>query len=154
VVVSNEYKNTQYILKLFAWLSILYGIVLLAVAGALLHDALKGAGHPNALQEIAKGQAWTSFFYVLLVVILAPLLWYPTRALFGLMFLYRDKHKFQKALFHAISPKLTLWQRLTLARLFLLRMATSIIPAILVLYAAVLVVYLCVLLVLSVNRLG
>ncbi len=142
VVISNEYKNTQYILKFFAWVSILYAAALIAVAGALIHDAFKSSTHhPNAWQEVTEGLGYTSFLYVVLVAVVAPLLWYPIRALFGLMFLYRDKHRFQKALFRAVSPKLTLWQRLTLARLFILEVASSIIPLLLVVYAAVLVIF-------------
>jgi hypothetical protein len=141
VVISNEYKNTQYILKFFAWVSILYAVALIVAAVVLVHEKFKSPTHPNFFREFVEGHAYTSLFYVILVALFAPLLWYPMRALFGLMFLYRDKHRFQKALFQAVSPKLTLWQRLTLARLLILRLASSIIPLLLLVYAVGLVIF-------------
>jgi hypothetical protein len=49
------------------------------------------------------------------------------------MAIYRDKHKFQKALFHAISSTLDPWQRLELLKLAVLRFGTTLIPIVAVL---------------------
>ncbi len=138
VVVSYEHKNTQAILKSFAWLSTLYTLALIVLAGGWIHDVLFSS-HTPAWQE---AMGYTTALFILAVVLLAPILWYPLRAIFGLMFLYRDKHRFQKALFRSISPKLTLWQRLTLAKLFILRIGTSIIPFFMGAYAIFLALFL------------
>ncbi len=147
VVISYEQKNIQYILKFFAWFSTLLALGLLVGAMFSIHDYLHESSHPTAVKELAQSIATTHMLsviaYLFATATLAPLLWYPLRATFGLMFIYREKHRFQKALFKAVSPNLSLWQRMSLLKLLVLRIGTTFIPAILViwvLFLAVLVV--------------
>lgn len=51
------------------------------------------------------------------------------------MFLYRDKHRFQKALFREVGARLTVWQRVTLAKLLVLRAGTTATPLLVACYA-------------------
>lgn len=142
VVVSYEHKNTQYILLSFAWISSLLALALMILGGISIHDGWHehfAPGHESAFTEL-KNVAEAHFILVLVfaaVMFVTPLVWFPLRAIFGLMFLYRDKYRFQKALFRAISPQLSFWQRLSLAKLLILRVGTSVIPLMLALYVAV-----------------
>lgn len=146
VVISYEQKNIQYILKFFAWFSTLLAVGLLIATPVWVHDYVKESSHPNAAQEILQnigaGHIVLFLSYLVGTATLSPLLWYPMRATFGLMFLYRDKHRFQKALFRAIGSKLSLWQRLSLAKLFILRVGTTFIPAIIVAWVLFLIILL------------
>ncbi len=132
VVISYEQKNTQYILKFFAWFSTALAILLVVVTVAVTISGLtaetKGHSAKSVVQEVATGHVLVMLYSFLAAFTALPLFWYPLRAIFGLMFLYRDKHRFQKALFRAVSSKLSLWQRLSLAKLLLLRIGTAIIP--------------------------
>jgi len=70
-----------------------------------------------------------------------PLLLSSLRAIFGLMFYYRNSYQFQKRLFYATNAGLSFWQRLLLLKLLCLRIGTAIIPALLVVYGIVLCIF-------------
>jgi MinD-like ATPase involved in chromosome partitioning or flagellar assembly len=119
MVVSYEFKNMSSILKFFVWGSVVYLIFL--VGGFLL---LVGLGTQKILGDVIE-----LILEIFVIAIFTVGVWFFIRASFGLMFHYRDKHKFQKRLFRAISPVLTLWQRLALIKLLMLRIVTTIVVA-------------------------
>lgn len=119
-VSSTESKNTENILKFFAWTSILVFVAFLGVFGLVM----VAQGSETALGEFrAQRMAITLAIGVGLFQ-----LWYFARAILGVMSIYRDKHRFQKALFRAVSGKLDLWQHLALFKLAILRLGTTLIP--------------------------
>lgn len=129
-VISNQAKNRNYIVNAFAWGSTLFLLSLLIYIPVLVF-----------FQEMIYNG---NFFYLLAMVALAvslPFFWYIMRANFGLMFYFRDKYKFQKALFGAINSKLSLWQRFSLLKLFILRVGTSFIPFFMIIYVIFFVFY-------------
>jgi hypothetical protein len=66
--------------------------------------------------------------------IFCAITWYFLKAVFGLVFIYRDKYRFQKALFRAVAPKLGLWQRLSLSKLLVMRVGTSVFAYFMIFY--------------------
>ena len=126
LVISNEFKNTGYILRFFAWASTLF-VIAIPIFIPLAYKGEKGdwglLNHP--------------LFLFLLGVIGGAAMWYFLRAIFSLMFLYRDKYKFQKALFRAVSSKLTFWQRFSLSKLLIMRIGTSILPYLVAFYMVI-----------------
>jgi len=129
-VISNECKNTNAILRFYGWFSTVMGLFCLALFAYLIVEALVNSERLKLFQE---GKLWSTLIVVYVVTLLV-MLWYFMKAQFGLMFLYRSKHKYQKALFRALSRRLTPWQRIALAKSLILRIGTSIMPCLCVLY--------------------
>jgi MinD-like ATPase involved in chromosome partitioning or flagellar assembly len=130
-VISNQAKNRNYIVNAFAWGSTLFLLFLIIYVPILMFI-------PDLFFES------TGFIYLSSTVSVAvslPFLWYIMRANFGLMFYFRDKYKFQKHLFGAITSHLSLWQKLSLLKLFILRAGTSFIPFFMILYLLIFVTY-------------
>lgn len=138
IVVSNESKNTTSVMKFFAWFSTLYAIALIVFIPVAIALSIR----PTWAEYFIVSSPKLYLVPIILfgVAITVPIAWYGFKAIFGLMFFYRDKHKFQKALFRLVTPKLTLWQRLSLAQLFFLRIGTSIIPYFMIFYFGSLII--------------
>ncbi len=116
-VVSYEFKNMSSILKFFVCATVLYiFFMIIYMSQMLLMGSLESKG------------ALPILYIILTVFVVVVGLWYYAKAIFGLKSLYKDKHIFQRRLFRAVSPRLTLWQRIALAKLLMLRIATAIIP--------------------------
>ena len=144
-VVSYEHKNIESILKFYAWFSTLYTIAVIGAlavgAGMVAYEAARPQTQNELETILAKyGGVLGPVSIIIAVVLGVPILWYSLRSMFGLMFVYRDRHRFQKALFRAVSPSLSLWQRLSLVKLLMLRVGTSILPVLVVLYFAFLII--------------
>jgi len=121
IVTSNEFKNKNYVLKFFVWTIASYSTLIVSYAPLVINNKSIN----SILGKIPKSVIST-LGYVFGLVIFAPTGYYFFRGLFGLSFLYRDKYKFQKALFQAIHKRLVLWQRLSLAQLISIRILTTI----------------------------
>lgn len=139
IVVSNELRNTRTVLIFFAWVSSLYAIFLVGLIPFLIASAVWPAWG-KTFGETLETQPYLALLIAVGAGAFLSFFWYSIKAIFGLMFLYRDKHKFQKALFKSINPQLTIWQRLSLAKLLVLRIGTSIIPYFFAAYLVALVV--------------
>jgi MinD-like ATPase involved in chromosome partitioning or flagellar assembly len=119
-VSSTESKNTENILKFFAWTSIL---VFAGFAVLVAYEVVWELTETSIGEDRAERAAIT-----LGLAIGVFQLWYFARAILGVMSIYQDKHRFQKALFRAVSPNLDPWQHLALFKLAVLRLGASLIP--------------------------
>jgi cellulose biosynthesis protein BcsQ len=137
-VVSAEARNIQYIIITFALTSILY---ILGVFAYLAFVAVAYTPSNSKQDPFGNGA-----FIAVVIVFAMTLSFYVIRAAFGLMFYYRDKYNFRRKLLKATQPRPSIWQRMALARLFLLRFGTAIFPSLLVIcggvYLFVLIVFL------------
>ena len=127
-VVSQEHKNTRAILVFFTWTCVLSAalfilLVTLATAAGFISGDLE-----NPDVEVL-GDAIGIGVGVIFIAAVFPMTWYFLRAVFGLMAYYRDRHRFERALYRSISPGgLTVWQRLALTKLLALRVGTTVLP--------------------------
>ena len=118
-VVSHESRNTRNVVTSFAWLSTLLVVYLPFSIAWILLDTSEFVDATLGLVALASA---------------LPFFWYSTLAVLGLMFYYKNKHQFQRELFRAVSSRLTLWQRLSLFRLLILRIGTTFVPLLLIVY--------------------
>lgn len=139
IVTSNEYKNTQSVVFFAGWSSTCYAVgvvTLIPIIGALYLFEKQTLAFTRDLNMWPMKEVLVSIGGGVLVV----LTWYFFRSAFGLMFIYISRHKFQKALFRALEKKLTFLQRLSLAKLLLLRMGTSFAAVGLIFYVILVII--------------
>ncbi|MSV32063.1 MAG: ParA family protein [Bryobacterales bacterium] len=122
IVVSAESRNTKNIIYAFGWLWTLFSAAMVA----LICFSFWGVAHPHP-------DGFLDFFLnpllgVFIVLFFLPFGYYCVRAQFGLMFYYNSVYRFRRALIRTTGSPLNLWQKLSLVRLWLLRLGSAIGP--------------------------
>jgi len=128
-MVSEEAANSRVIIVTYALLSCVYALVMLAAVTAGIVAIAKPVNVTSFLQKAATNNIVKIGLMVSAGIIFA----YTTRSGFGLMRYYGNRYRLQRALLLAIGKSLTLWQRISLARLFMLKVGTTVGPILFIL---------------------
>jgi MinD-like ATPase involved in chromosome partitioning or flagellar assembly len=146
ITLSAESRNTNNIIYAFGWLST--GVT--AIVGALAVYIIVSIATPTSGYKPGYKPPGLSVKTVLVLasfgLIFLGFLYYGLRAQFGLMFYYNDKYRFRRAINRATRVPLNLWQKLSLVRLWSLRLGTAIGPAVMIVFGLLMIFYLLLLL--------
>ena len=127
-VVSNEHRNTRAILAFFTWVCVLSAaLFILSMSADIAAGWMSGDFYEPDMDVL--GEPFLIAVGAIVIGAIFPLSWYFLRAVLGLMAYYKDRHRFERALYRSISPGgLTVWQRLALTKLLALRIGTTVLP--------------------------
>jgi hypothetical protein len=134
-VISAEGKNTKSIIQAFG-LSV--SVLSLSVIAYSLFLSLSIALGSRVLAFDAVFENRT--FWLISSFSALSFIFYVLKAQFNLMYYYRDQYRFHRALLRATGNRPTIWQRLMLLRLWMLRAGNSVLPIFLIVLLALVVV--------------
>jgi MinD-like ATPase involved in chromosome partitioning or flagellar assembly len=134
--LSAESRNTNNIVYAFGWLCLFFSITMIALISTSIWAAITQTSAPNRFGELVK----TRVFGFSIVLALSTCMYYCIRAQLGLIFYYNEKYQFRRALQLATKARLSIWQMLSLVRLWSLRLAVAIGPLFVALFAGVYIV--------------
>jgi hypothetical protein len=128
-ITSYQAKNIRSIIQTYALVSCLYFfaiiIAFIAVAGIGLYGD----------QTLPSKMLHNFYVTTPVIIIVLIIAFFIIRSTFGLMHYYRDEYQFRRALIRAIGKGPNIGQRIALARLLLLRIATTVGSIIAILFA-------------------
>lgn len=132
--LSAESRNTSNIIYAFGWMCLLFTMAVVLYFCSLILDF--------AGEEPGKVASGFSPFLILLFKIyiglsLIACVYYCVRAQIGLTLYYNEKYRFRRALHRVTGGSLTIWQKLSVGRLWLLRLGVAIGPVFVTLIALV-----------------
>jgi MinD-like ATPase involved in chromosome partitioning or flagellar assembly len=128
-VVSVAGRNTKNIIQAFGLSVAMVSLSMVAYFAMLIWYGIKDAVFSTEVSDLAFDSLARSSVFVFMVV-LASLcfFFYALKAQFGLMFYYRDVYRFRRALLRVTEDHLSVWQRLMLFRLWILKVSNAIMP--------------------------
>ena len=124
IVVSAESRNTKNIIYAFGWLWTLFSAAMVA----LICFSFSSLAAKDTVEELVLRYLQSRPVGVSIVLFFLPFGYYCVRAQFGLMFYYNSVYRFRRALIRTTGSPLNLWQKLSLVRLWLLRLGSAIGP--------------------------
>jgi hypothetical protein len=125
-VISAEGRNTRNIIQAFGLAVTVLTIFLAAYALTAIWFLIKNFTNASYSAYDAITQNVPFLVAATLTSIVFSI--YAVKAQFGLMFYYRDQYRFRRALLRALGRRPNLWERLTLARMWTLRVGNSVLP--------------------------